>query len=140
MRADFSLAVISDRLQSMTRAMDADPVQPARLKIYSAPVPAAGQPPDTAVLLATLVFPRPSLDNVTNKTLTLLNPSTTLVSTTGEADWARIENGAGQYVVDLDVGAAGDDAAVILNNGTPGSLMLYAGGELSVTLAKLQEP
>ena len=140
MRADFSLAVISDRLQSMTRAMDADPVQPARLKIYSAPVPAAGQPPDTAVLLATLVFPRPSLDNVTNKTLTLLNPSTTLVSTTGEADWARVENGAGQYVVDLDVGAVGDDAAVILNNGTPGSLMLYAGGELSVTLAKLQEP
>ena len=140
MRADFSLAVISDRLQSMTRAMDADPVHPSRQKIYSAPVPAAGQRPDTAVLLATLVFPRPSLDNVTNKTLTLLNPSTTLVSTTGEADWARIENGAGQYVVDLDVGAAGDDAAVILNNGTPGSLMLYAGGELSVTLAKLQEP
>jgi hypothetical protein len=140
MRADFSLAVISDRLQAMTRAMDADPVQPARLKIYAAPVPAAGQPPDTAVLLATLAFPRPSLDNVTNKTLTLLNPSTTLVSTTGEAGWARIENGAGQYVVDLDVGVAGSGAAVILNNGTPDSLMLYAGGELSVTLAKLQEP
>lgn len=134
----FSLAVISDRLQALTRAMDADPVQPARLRIYSAPVPSAGQPPDTAQLLATLVFPKPSLSSVSVTTLTLLNPTTTLVATTGEAAWARIENGAGQYVADLDVGGAGSSAAVILDNGS-NSLMLYAGGELSVTLAKLQE-
>lgn len=135
----FSLAVISDRLQALTRAMDADPVQPARLRIYSAPVPSSGQPPDTAQLLATLVFPKPSLSSVSVTTLTLLNPATTLVATTGEAAWARIENGAGQYVADLDVGVVGSGAAVILYNGS-NSLMLYAGGELSVTLAKLQEP
>lgn len=139
MRADFSLAVISDRLQALTRAMDAHPSQPARLLIYTAPVPSAGQPPDTAQLLAELVFPKPSLNNVTAKTLNLLNPATTLVSMTGEPAWARIENGAGQYVADLDVGVAGSGAAVILDNGS-NTLMLYAGGELSVTLAKLQEP
>lgn len=138
MRVDFSLAVVSDRLQALTRAMDADPVNPAHLSIYSGPVPSAGAPPGEAILLATLIFPKPSLDNVTSKTLTLLNPITTLVAVTGGAGWARIENGANQYVVDLDVGIMGADVAVGVDNGA-GTLMLYAGGDLSVSLAKLQE-
>ncbi len=139
MRVDFSLAIISDRLQALTRALDADPVLPGRLLIYGGTAPSTGQPPDTAPLLASFSFSRPSLDNVTNKVLTLLNPTTVLVTTTGEATWARMVNGAGQFVVDLDVGLPADNAAVRLTT-TSGTLMLYAGGELSVSLARLVEP
>jgi hypothetical protein len=89
-------------------------------------------------VLATATFPKPSLSHVSANILTLLNPATSLVTVTGEAAWARLENGSNQWVADLDVGVAGSGAAVILDNGS-GTLMLYAGGEFSVTLAKLQE-
>ena len=61
------------------------------------------------------------------------------MTATGEATWARMVNGAGQFVVDLDVGLPTDNTAVKLTT-VSGTLMIYAGGELSVTLARLQEP
>jgi hypothetical protein len=134
----FSPAVISDRLQALTRALDLDPTLPGRLSLMSAPIPAAGQPPVGSQVLAVATFPKPSLSHVSANVLTLLNPATSLVTVTGEAAWARLENGSNQWVADLDVGVAGSGAAVILDNGS-NTLMLFAGGEFSVTLAKLQE-
>lgn len=135
----FSQSVISDRLQALTRAIDASNA-PGKLLIYSGPVPLPGQPPDTAIQLCALLFPKPSLAGVAGKVLTLLNPAPSLVIATGTAAWARLVSGNGDYVADLDVGLPLSAAAVRLNNGAdPLSLNLYAGGEITVTLATLQE-
>lgn len=142
MTTTYSQAVISDRLQALTRRLDADPVLPGRLLIYSAPRPASGQPPATAVLLAQLVFPKPSLDNVTGNVLTLLNPATALAQATGEAHWARLQNGASQFVADASAGIDPQTCVVLLrkpNGDLADTAMLYAGGELSVTLAQHAE-
>jgi hypothetical protein len=133
----FSLAVISDRLQALTRALDSDPVMPGRLLVYSGTRPARGAAPDAgSFLLATLSFVRPSLDNVLQAVLTLRNPPTTLVQVSGLATWARMVNGAGQFVADMDAGITGSGAECIIA-GT--SAQLFAGGELSVSLAKMSE-
>lgn len=135
----FSQAVISDRLQALTRAIDASD-SPGKLLIYSEPVPLPGQPAGAAMQLCALNFPKPSLSGVAGKVLTLLNPAPSLVIATGTAAWARLVSGNGDYVADLDVGLPLSAAAVRLNNGAdPLSLNLYAGGEITVTLATLQE-
>lgn len=138
----FALSVISDRLQALTRALDADPTLPGKLLVYDGPRPASGGAPDAASsVLATLVFPRPSLNNVTTNVLTLLNPLPTMVTTTGLATWARMVSGSGQYVADMDVGTDADtDVEVVIrkaDNSPADTTNLYAGGEFSVSLARL---
>lgn len=141
MTTSYSLAVISDRLQALTRQLDADPNLPGRMLVYDGTRPANGQAPDSAsFMLGQLIFPKPSLDSVTGTQLTLRNPATALVQVTGLATWARLVNGAGQHVADMDVGIDGDplaDVVIRKGDGTPAvSTQLYAGGEFSVVLAR----
>ena len=139
----FALSVISDRLQALTRALDADPALPGKLVIYDGPRPSSGDNPDpVSSVLATCVFPRPSLDSVTTFTLRLRQPLPTMVQTTGLATWARLVDGTGCFVADVDVGT--DDTLplpeVIIRkaNGDPAATAnLYAGGEFAVVLARL---
>lgn len=140
----YALSVISDRLQALTRALDADPTLPGKLLVYDGPRPTSGGAPDAASsVLATLVFPRPSLNNVTTNVLTLLNPLPAMVTTTGLATWARMVNGSGQFVADMDVGTDSDtDVEVVIrkaDNSPADTTDLYAGGEFSVSLARLVE-
>lgn len=138
-----SLAVISDRLQALTRQLDGDPVLPGRLLVYDGQRPVSGGTPDGCNLLATVVFNRPSLDNVTGKTLTLLQPNTVLVQWSGLATWARMVNGVGQFVADMDAGVDPATCEVVIRkvSGLPAdTAQLYAGGELSITVAQLVEP
>lgn len=138
----FALSVISDRLQALTRALDADPALPGKLVIYDGPRPSSGDNPDpVSSVLATCVFPRPSLDSVTTFTLRLRQPLPTMVQTTGLATWARLTDGAGRFVADLDVGTDADtDMEVIIRkeDGSPAETTnMYAGGEFAVLLARL---
>lgn len=132
-----SSAVISDRLQALTRRLDSGG-QAGRLKLYTLPRPAAGQPAGSAVLLAELPFKYPSLDVVVGKVLTLRNPDTTLAQVTGEVGWGRMESSVGEWIADGDVGITGDTDKEFLIDG--GSTLIYAGGEISVSVAQLQEP
>lgn len=138
----YALSVISDRLQALTRALDSDPALPGKLLVYDGPRPVAGGAPDAASsVLATLVFPRPSLNNVTTNVLTLLNPPSTMVTATGLATWARMSSGSDQFVADMDVGTDADtDVEVVIrkaDNSPADTTNLYAGGEFSVSLARL---
>lgn len=138
----FALSVVSDRLQALTRALDSDPGSPGKLSIYGGTRPASGGAPGSdALLLASMMFLRPSLDNVSTFTLTLRNPLPTLVQSTGLATWARLTNGAGQYVADIDVGtdaSTGVELIIRKADGSPADTAnLYAGGEFSVSLARL---
>lgn len=138
---DYSSAVISDRLQALTRRLDSDPALPGRLRIFSAPKPSPGGLPGAATELATLSFPKPSLQGVVGKVLTLLAPPTTLIGATGDAFWGRLEAGSGEWVGDGLVGLIED--GVVTQPGdfliVGDSVRLFAGGELTVLVAKLQE-
>lgn len=150
----FSLAVMSDRLQALTRRLDSDLTEPGRLRLFSSPRPSGGGLLGDAVELAGLVFPKPSLFEVVGDTMTIQNPVPTLIRATGDATWARFENGAGDYVADCDVGVVKLDGTVLL----PGEVLLvrdpfpevpdmtpppvnrlFAGGELSVLLVKMKD-
>lgn len=140
----YALSVISDRLQALTRALDADPTLPGKLLVYDGPRPVAGGAPDAASsVLATLVFPRPSLNNVTTNVLTLLNPLPTMVTTTGLATWARMTSGSGQFVADMDVGTDANTGVEVIirkaDSSPADTTNLYAGGEFSVAMARLVE-
>ena len=140
----YSLAVISDRLQALTRRLDSTPGEPGRLRLFSDPrPPVGGDPAGSAVELAVLVFPQPSLDTMAGYVLVLRNPVTTLVRATGEATWGRLENGNGDFVADGDVGLVDADNNVLIPNGDfiirGTSRMLYAGGEFTITMARHRE-
>jgi len=136
----FSSTVISDGLQALTRALDSDPSNPGRIRIYSDPQPSPGQAPGAATLLALATFPKPSLDNVTGYVLTLNLPATVLVAASGVASWARLENGAGVFVADAVVGLPGSGKPVEIDNGAlVPTLTIYAGGDLTIGLARLTQ-
>lgn len=125
MTVTFAASVVSDRLQALTRALDADSAA-GQLLIYDV----------SDVLLVTLTFPKPSLSNVTGNVLTLHNPAPANVSTSGIATYGELLDGAGALVATVSVGATGDTAAFIINAATT---QLYAGAEITVTAATLTE-
>ena len=92
------------------------------------------QPVDTSVAadsnnaLVTLVFPEPSIKEVTPTYVELHPTDTGSVIKSGTATWARIYNGAGEIAADLTVGA---DITLANTN-------LALGGTLSVTSIKLR--
>jgi hypothetical protein len=134
----FSSAVVSDRLQALTRALDSDPTLPGRMWLLDGVQPSPGQSAGVSRVLCELVFPRPSLSGVAGSALTLRNPSASLAVGSGLVSWARMVNGSGQYVADLDVGISGSGAAVTLTT-VSGNLLVYAGGEVTVSVARLVE-
>lgn len=125
MSVTFAANVVSDRLQALTRALDADAVA-GQLRLYNA----------TDDLLVTLSFPKPSLSGVSGNVLTLHNPAPANVSTSGIATYGHLVDGAGALVATVSVGATGDTAAFIINAATT---QLFAGAEITVTAATLTE-
>ncbi|MGH1509520.1 hypothetical protein [Ralstonia solanacearum] len=119
----YSSLVIADRLQALTRAIDAAGT-PGALRIYGGTAPArAGAAVADQPLLASVEFGYPSSAGVTGTALSLSIALTTPVQATGAPTWARIVDGHGRFVADLDVGVAG--AAVQI-----GAAKLYEGGDL----------
>ncbi|QPF74187.1 hypothetical protein G8A07_15535 [Roseateles sp. DAIF2] len=82
---------------------------PARIRIYdgsgSPARPAAITDAPTGMLLATIVLKGPPGEVVGNK-LVLALPDDALVMANGTARWARVINGNGATVMDLDVSDA----------------------------------
>ncbi|MEC7120590.1 MAG: hypothetical protein VXW65_11915 [Pseudomonadota bacterium] len=130
----FSPAVVSDRLQALTRALDADS-DAGQLLIYSGAQPSAGDVPAGDLLIA-LSFSKPSMSGISGGVLTLSNPAPEFVAISGIATWGRLTDGAGAWVADVSVGAQGSGAVFEINQPTT---QLYAGAELTVTVATLTE-
>ncbi|MDW3682927.1 hypothetical protein RA280_14455 [Cupriavidus sp. CV2] len=129
--------MIQDRLQALTRAIDAGS-GPGVLNIYDGTRPATkGAAVTTQNKLAALPFAKPSAGSISGTTLTLLvSAAAQLALKTGVAAWARITDSAGTFVADMDVGAGKE--VVPLVSGSPSS-QLYEGGEVSVSVASLVE-
>ena len=134
MTISYSAAVISDRLQALTRALDAG-AGAGKLTVYGGTQPTAGGAASGAALVV-LTFPKPSLNSVSGGLLTLKNPAAAAVAVDGVATWARLSDSGGVWVADVNVGAAGTGAAIEIS---ASSAQLYAGADLAVTVATLAE-
>jgi len=131
---EFSDAVIANRLKAMTDAIDSASTA-GYLNIYDGTRPSAkGDAVTTQVKLAAIRFAKPSAGPVSGTTLTLQMGSPVLALKTGVASWARITNGDGVFVADLDIGPEESGADVEMRDA-----QLYEGGEVSAAVASLVE-
>lgn len=127
--------VIADRLQALTRALDAG-TGPGKAKLYTATRPAVkGAAITSQVLLATNFFLKPSSDGVTGNVLAIrvdVTPATCVA--TGICTWARLTTSEDVFVADIDAGTTGSGKEMELNQ-----VQLYLGGEVSPTVGNLVE-
>jgi len=101
---------------------------------YTAPMPADGAAITTQVALGAWVLPNPA--GTVDAGEFVLTPNVEdMADADGVPAWARIFNSAGAWLKDLDAGALGSNAAVIL---TPAQV--YAGGTLRLVRLRLIEP
>jgi hypothetical protein len=137
----FSQAVLTDRLEALTRALDAG-TSAAKINIYSGPRPAPGASITSQTLLASVAFQKPSSGGVVNNVLTLKYVAGAVLAVgTGVAVWARFVSGANTYVADMDVSPA------VNEDGSPGTgevqldnTQIYAGGSVTIVgVASLTE-
>lgn len=93
MTLNFAQTVLTDRLQALTRALDAD-AAPGRINLYSGPRPAPGANVTSQTLLASIPFQKPSSGGVVNNVLTLNYVAGPVLAVgTGVAVWARFVDG-----------------------------------------------
>lgn len=127
-----SSALKSLRLQAITTYLDSGSTGGV-LKVYSGTQPTGGGSP-TGDLLATLIFPKPSLDNVASGVMTVKPPASDTADASGTATWVRLETSAGAWVADLNAGAAGSGASCIFD-----TTSVYTGGTVSAVSISLTE-
>ncbi|WP_354684452.1 hypothetical protein [Cupriavidus necator] len=132
--------VIQDRLQALTRAIDAG-AGAGLLKIYDGTRPTTkGAAITTQQLLVTQPFADPSAGSISGTTLTLALGASVLGSKTGQAKWARIVDSAGTFVADMDVvQTSGGPGEVLLTTTSGQTTQIYEGGVVAVSVATLVE-
>ncbi len=120
------------RLAVISNALDAA-VSGGVIQIYTEPRPAEDALADQ-VLLAEIRLPKPCVLEIADGVLSFAQLGETLCVRSGTAAWARLADGNGKQVADLDVGLPGSGADVELSG-----LNLLAGGTVTVNLAELRE-
>lgn len=123
----YSVPVRRARAAATMAFIDSSPT-PAKLLIYSGPIPPPGviasQPPLISFTLSNPV------GTLTDDGVLIVPPPETVLQRTGVPTWARIFNGAESLIGDVDVGDKNSDAVLKLNvvGDATGAVMLYAGG------------
>lgn len=112
-----------------------------RLKIYTDPMPIAGQAHGSAVLLGTVLLTNPAgvvLYDTPGTAWTLglsVGSPDTFTDADGIATWGRLEDSVGTWIMDMDVSNyQGSGAIKMLNT------QMYAGGTLTIGSAILSVP
>jgi hypothetical protein len=115
----FREAALAGRLAFLDTGAD-----PATLHVFGGERPASvnTSPATSPLCVITLTDPA---GVVAGGALSLTQAEDGLITSSGEAAWCRVFNGAGQACFDMDAGVGGSGAEAIFNTGT-----LYAGGGL----------
>lgn len=131
----FADNVIVDRLQAMSRALDAGTAG-GKIKIYSGSRPGVkGGPITSQVLLVINRFIKPSSAGVSAGILSFdVDETPAVCLASGLATWARLTDSNDVFVADCDVGATGSGADVEISR-----VQLYEGGEVSPVVGSLAE-
>lgn len=98
----------------------------ARVLVYTAPQPASGAAPAGATLLLSAELAKPS-SAIANGAMSLVPGEDALVLATGDAAWARVINGNGDFAFDCDVSDLAGNGIVKLP-----SVTLYEGGTVRI--------
>ena len=120
------------RLQVIADAIDAGATDPGYMEIYAGTQPATGAAVTDQTLLGTVTFSDPCAASLTGGVLTFAGVTGANAVADGTATWARVYDGDGAFVLDMDVGASG--AAVTLN-----TTFVVTGGPISVVSAVINE-
>ncbi len=128
----YAVPVKNAMLTALATALDAADPEPGRLRLYSADQPEAGVEVGDQVLLADIALNLPC-GTVADGVLTLSCPiADELLPASGTPAWARLVDGAGEWVADGDVGLTDSGALIELN-----SLTVYQGGIVRINAAAL---
>jgi hypothetical protein len=134
MSLNFSTALRNARATAIISALDAGATA-ATIKFYSGTKPAiTGAAITTQVLLGTCTLSKPcaiALEGVVTFQPIADDP---IADNTGTISWARLLNGDGVFVADMNCGVTGSTAILIFNN-----LSVQAGGLISITSGSLTE-
>jgi hypothetical protein len=130
------------RLTTATQNAGADAVvdridlnsPPGTIEIRSGTQPASANDAATGTLLAVLTFSNPAFGAASSGVATASTiTSDTNADNTGTATWARIKQGGGTTVFDIDVGTSG--ASLNLN-----TTSIVAAGTVSITSFTVTQP
>lgn len=133
MTMKFSPALRNNRAEQIIAAIDAD-TNPGTIKFYTGPQPATGAVITSETLLGTLTFSKPSA-TATEGVITFDEiTEDSEADASGDAVWARIADGAGNFVLDGDVGDLNSNALIKMN--TTG---IVAGGPIRITSFEIIE-
>ena len=113
----FSTAVKNARLAAIASAIDAGD-SPASFVVYSGSRPTSSAAVTDQVALATLEVPQPFAADLSDGVLTGAAFEEVMADADGEATWARLVDGEGAWVMDLDVGIEGSGADVAISSTT----------------------
>lgn len=134
MSLNFSSAVVADRLQAFTRAIDAGEGG-GKIKLYSGTKPSPGMA-HTQTLLCELTLPKPSSVSVVNGVLTIAAPFSAMALLDGVVTWCRLTDSSDNWVADCDAGGTSSSAVFRINNENG---EIFAGGQVVVSVAQLKE-
>lgn len=132
MALSYSTAIRNSMLAVLSTAADVGPGL-ARLRIYTAPRPAAGGA--TTTLLAELNMSDPTFSAPASGQMAAgaISPETATPAS-GTATWFRIVDGNGNFVVDGAVGVSGSNAELIL-----GDVDILVGQEVRIASMTITE-
>jgi hypothetical protein len=125
-----SPALAQAQLQAIASALDAG-AGGGLIRLYADARVAMAAVPALQHLLCELSFPKPCIKTLDSQKLALLSPADRLCLRSGVVTWARMLDGDGRAVLDVDVGLIDSDAEIELDN-----VQLLAGG--SVRLPELE--
>jgi hypothetical protein len=130
-------ALTVGRLTLLQTAIEAGAGAPA-LEVWAGEVPADAETTPAGALLVACPLARP-IGTVANGALTLAEIPEAMVTTTGNASFARFVDGDGVPVALLTLGGTGSAAEVLLPFPEGEPLRLYAGAYLRPTAGVLTE-
>ena len=123
----------SNDIKNDRAQVHADALDDGVLLLYTGTIPSSGGAITDQVLLCTLQLPSPA-GSVALGIFTLDSGVEAIAVATGVAAWARVKDGFGAWVMDMDVGASGSGAAIIA---TP--VEVFAGGTVRINQFRLIE-
>lgn len=128
-----SETVRNARLQALLDAIDMG-AGDSVISFYTAPQPVGGGAVTSQTLLASCALFTPS-GSVANGIMTFNAISDEMaVKSNGVAEWCRIFDGDGNFILDMDCGLSGSGAIMILDD-----INLNAGGKVSVIGGQIVE-
>lgn len=105
----------------------------AKLRIYSGAQPATGDTAPSGTLLVEIPLPDPSFGAAVNGVITLNDPASVNITTSGTAGWFRIVDSDNNNVIDGSVGTSGADLIVGTTTFTAGvGVDIQSGGTITV--------